>query len=57
MKTAARIPELPFENPDGSPLKITTDSFGRDRIRSNPFPGTFEIKETGRQKIKVWPRN
>lgn len=53
----AVIPELPFENPDGSPLKITTDYFGRDRISSNPFPGPFEIKETGRQKIKVWPRN
>ena len=40
-----------------SPLKITTDYFGRDHIRSNPFPGPFESKETGRQKIKVWPRN
>lgn len=52
----AVIPDLPFENPDGSPLKIATDYFGRDRISSNPFPGPFEIKETGRQKIKVWPR-
>jgi hypothetical protein len=57
MKTTARIPDLQFENPDGSPLKITTDCFGRDRIRSSPFPGPFEIKETGRQKIKIWPRN
>jgi lysophospholipase L1-like esterase len=51
----AVIPDLPFENADGSPLKIDTDYFGKKRDTTNPFPGPFEVKESGKQKIKVWP--
>jgi alpha-N-arabinofuranosidase len=51
----AVIPDLPFENADGSPLKIDTDYFGKKRETTNPFPGPFEVKESGKQTIKVWP--
>ena len=51
----AVIPDLPFENADGSPLKIDTDYFGKKRDTTNPFPGPFEAKESGKQKMKVWP--
>jgi lysophospholipase L1-like esterase len=51
----AVIPDLPFENADGSPLQIDTDYFGKKRDTTNPFPGPFEVKESGKQKIKVWP--
>ena len=51
----AIIPDLPFENADGSPLKIDTDYFGKKRDMTNPFPGPFEVKESGKQKMKVWP--
>jgi len=53
----AWVPDQPYTNPDGSPLKINTDYFGKQRDESNPFPGPFETTETGRQLMKVWPLN
>lgn len=50
----AIVPGLPFENTDGSPLKIDTDYFGNKRNTTNPSPGAFEIKQSGKQKIKLW---
>lgn len=50
----AIIPNLPFENPDGSMLKIDTDYLNNKRNISNPSPGPFEIKQSGKQKIKLW---
>jgi alpha-N-arabinofuranosidase len=50
----AIIPNLPFENADGSPLKINTDYFGRKRPATNPFPGPFEISKGGKLNLKVW---
>jgi len=52
----AKIPDAPYENPDGSPLKIDTDYFGRKRNADNPFPGPFETLKDGKQEIKVWPK-
>ncbi|MEL7588499.1 MAG: DUF1565 domain-containing protein [Prolixibacteraceae bacterium] len=48
------VPDLPFENPDGSGLIIDTDYFGKSRNTQNPSPGPFEILVSGRQRIKVW---
>jgi alpha-N-arabinofuranosidase len=50
----AQIPNLPYENTDGTPLKIDTDFFGKQRNTSNPSPGPFEVTLSGIQKIKVW---
>ncbi len=50
----AVIPDLPFENPDGSPVKIDTDYFGKKRDSNNPFPGPFENSSAGSLTIKVW---
>lgn len=50
----AIVPNLPFENVDGSALKIDTDYFGKKRDITNPFPGPFEITTTGKQKLKLW---
>ena len=47
---------LPFENPDGSPLAVDTDFFGTPRNPQNPFPGPFEVLTDGKQTIKVWPK-
>ncbi|OQP63889.1 hypothetical protein A3860_23435 [Niastella vici] len=52
----AIVPSLPFENTDGSTLKIDTDYLGNQRNTANPSPGAFEIKQSGKQKIKVWQR-
>ena len=50
----AIIPNLPFENPDGSALCIDKDYSGKERNTANPFPGPFEILKKGKQSIKVW---
>lgn len=52
--TKAIVPDLPFENVDGSPLRVDTDYLGKMRNVENPSPGPFEIKVSGKQKIKVW---
>lgn len=50
----AQIPDLPFEQPDGMPIRIDTDYLGMNRNPSNPTPGPFERPGTGNLKIKVW---
>lgn len=50
----ATIPNLPFQQPDGSPVRIDEDYFGRMRNPSNPFPGPVEFAEGGRKTIKVF---
>ena len=52
--TKAVVPDLPFENVDGSPLRIDKDYLGKKRNIENPSPGPFEIKDSGKQKIEVW---
>lgn len=46
---------LPYENPDGSPVKINTDYFGKSRDMNNPTPGPFEKPGKGELVLKVWP--
>ncbi len=50
----AKIPNLPYENADGSPLAVDTDYFGKKRDAGNPFPGPFEVPVNG--EVKVWPK-
>jgi hypothetical protein len=53
----AKVPALPYENPDGTPIRIDKDYLGRPRDAANPFPGPFEITASGPQTLKVWPKN
>jgi hypothetical protein len=50
----ARVPNLPFENPDGSPLAIGIDYFGKPRSTINPSAGPFEQAGTDQFKRRVW---
>jgi alpha-N-arabinofuranosidase len=50
----AIVPDLSFENTDGSEVKIDKDYSGEKRNVANPSPGPFEIGKSGKQKIKVW---
>jgi alpha-N-arabinofuranosidase len=49
----AVVPDLPFENPDGTSIRINTDYTGQERDPAHPSPGPFEIARSGRQRIKV----
>jgi alpha-N-arabinofuranosidase len=50
----AKIPDLPYEQPDGTPLKIDTDYFGKKRSEANPSAGPFENPGEGKLTLKVW---
>jgi len=51
----AKIPDLPYEQPDGSPYRLDSDYLGGKRNTANPFPGPFEVSGDGKQVLKVWP--
>ena len=48
-----RIVDLPYENPDGSPLRIDSDLLGNPRGDS-PTVGPIELLQQGHNKILVW---
>jgi alpha-N-arabinofuranosidase len=50
----AKVPDLPYEHPDGSPLKINTDYLGKKRPDKSPTPGPFENPGQGKLVLKVW---
>jgi alpha-N-arabinofuranosidase len=50
----AAIAKLPYERPDGAPIRIKTDYFGKSRDETNPTPGPFESPGTGLLILKVW---
>jgi alpha-N-arabinofuranosidase len=50
----AKIPNAAYENPDGTPLKIDTDYFGKKRNETNPTTGPFENPGEGKLTLKVW---
>ncbi len=50
----ASIPNLPWEQPDGAPIRVNTDYSGKPRNEASPFPGPFENPAAGRLVLKVW---
>lgn len=50
----AIMPNAAYENPDGTPLKIDTDYFGKKRSEANPSAGPFENPGEGKLTLKVW---
>jgi alpha-N-arabinofuranosidase len=52
----AAIADLPYEQADGSVLRIDVDYFGAKRSTSNPTPGPFETPGAGPVTIRIWPR-
>jgi hypothetical protein len=49
-----KVSKLPYVQPDNSAYRIDKDYSGKNRNKSNPVAGSFEIKESGKQEIKVW---
>jgi hypothetical protein len=50
----AKMPNAPFENPDGTPLVIDTDYFGSPRNGTTTTIGPFEHLEKSNTIIKIW---
>jgi hypothetical protein len=50
----AKIPNLPYERPDGTPIRVDTDYFGKSRSEGSPTPGPFQNPGTGPLVLKVW---
>jgi alpha-N-arabinofuranosidase len=50
----AVVPDLPFENPDGTSVRIDRDYKGQRRNAAHPSPGPFEITRDGRLRIRIW---
>jgi alpha-L-arabinofuranosidase len=50
----ASVPNLPYEQPDGTPIRVNTDYFGHTRNETSPAPGPFETPGAGRTVLKVW---
>lgn len=51
----AKVPQLPYLNPDRSPMRIDRDYAGAPRDAERPFPGPFEIAGSGAQVMRVYP--
>ncbi len=51
----AKVPDLPYEQPDGTPYRLDSDYFGAQRSADHPCPGPFELHESSKQLFKVWP--
>ena len=49
----AAIPQLPYQNPDGSPVKITGDYFGKPRNPDQLAAGPFANPVAGPLRLKV----
>ena len=52
----AKIPNAPFEQPDGTAYRLNTDYFGKKRNETNPWPGPFEFANSKTVRMKVWPK-
>jgi alpha-N-arabinofuranosidase len=50
---AAAVPKLPYENPDGSPLRVDGDYFGNPRNPDRLSPGPFASPGAGAVSLKV----
>ncbi len=57
-KLIGRIPlaAMPMENPDGTPLDITTDYFGKSIDPARVRPGPIQGLTQGENSFEVWPK-
>jgi alpha-N-arabinofuranosidase len=51
----AKVPDLPYEQPDGTPYRLDSDYLGGKRNSDHPCPGPLELSPEGKIRLKVWP--
>jgi hypothetical protein len=52
----AKIPDAPFVQPDGKPVRLDADYFGKQHDTGNPCPGPFASGGGNAGPLKVWPK-
>jgi hypothetical protein len=52
----AAVPDLPYVEPDGTPLRVDTDCVGTRREAETPLPGPVADLRDGPQYLALWPR-
>lgn len=50
----ALIPGLPYEQPDGAPIRLDTDYLGKSRREGSPTPGPFQGLGAEPRTLQVW---
>ena len=50
------VSQTTFKNPDGTPVTLAADYFGKPRDTANPGAGPFAGLKPGKHEIKVWPK-
>lgn len=50
------VPKMAMENPDGTPLDITSDFFGNTIEKESVKPGPFQTINKGENVFEVWPK-
>jgi parallel beta-helix repeat protein len=50
------VPNVKMDNPDGTPLTVNTDYFGRPIDAAHVLPGPFQTVAQGANYFKIWPR-
>ena len=48
------VSKAAYEQPDGTPICIDADYFGKPRNKTNPTPGPFELPGNGKVVLRVW---
>jgi alpha-N-arabinofuranosidase len=56
MLEKASLPDAPFEHRDGTPYRIGSDFFGKQRDAGNPAAGPFRVDGEDKVCVNVWPR-
>lgn len=51
----AKLPDQAYTNPDGTPLQLASDYFGKNRDSGRALPGPFQITTKGQMTLQVWP--
>jgi len=51
----AKVPDAPYEQPDGTAYRLDTDYFGKKRNTQNPAPGPFQFPSGKVIRLKVRP--
>jgi len=49
----ASIPNLPYQRPDATPIRVNSDYLGKQRSEANPTPGPLENPGAGALTVKV----